>query len=450
MLRDTTPTSIETKASVYNMSMEEKTRRELCLKNRDFFYDRTLQYVKQVNSDVDPIVVNLTAPVVKKKISLLYNRELQREFVGPAESVSFLEQAYTDLKIDRILRNVDLAAELTGTGLVFVGIDEDGYTYLRIFDAADFSVIQSESNQEDIEAICLTTIKIALEGNNPKDPNAKRFLDTQIWTNDSIVEYKDGIRMTVQNNEFGFLPFVAFKGEEVYNQYLGHAPTTMLTMLNANINQMLTNVGYMTKMQSASPIVVTGFENGQGLVVHPGQAISLPAGATASVLSTTPKITESMDTIKYLEEKFYETSSIPKVSIVGDSDATSGKQLMIKWSPLVNVFKEKSSRYEQYELNLANMILAVNDMPEITEIKVRYPEEALLPLADDMAEIEQKMALGLLTPIDVMLNENPTLSEAEAEATVRANIVFNESIKPEPVVDPLAQPNGGLDARTNQ
>ena len=209
MLRDTTPASIETKANVFNMSVEEKERRELCLKNRDFFYDRAKQYLNLISTDVDASVLNIVAPIIKKKVSLLYNRTLTREFIGPRKSVSFLESFYKQIKIDRILHNVDLASELTGTGLIFVGIDEANQTYLRIYDAADFSVIENEDNQEEIEAISLVTVKVALEGNNPKDPQAKRYLDTQIWTNDSIVEYKGGIREVVKKNEFGFLPFVS-------------------------------------------------------------------------------------------------------------------------------------------------------------------------------------------------------------------------------------------------
>lgn len=438
MLRDTTPASVETKANVFNMSVEEKDRRELCIKNRDFFYDRSKQYLNLINSDVDPSVLNIVAPIIKKKVSLLYNRPLVREFKGPSKSVSFLKSFYGQYKIDRFLRNVDLAAELTGTGLVFVGRDE-AKTYLRIYDAADFSVIENEDDQEDIDAVSLVSVKTALEGKNPKDPQARRFLDTQIWTNDSIVEYQDGVRSVVKANELGVLPFVAFKGEEVYNQFLGHAPATSIVNLNSDINQQLTNINYMVKMQAGSPIAITGFERGEGLQVHPGLAISLPVGAKAEVLQFNPKIADSLAIIQFLEQKIYEHSSIPKISIVGDSEATSGKQLQIKWSPLINVFKEKSSRYENYELNLANMILKVNNLPEIQSIAVKYPEENILPLTDDVADIQILMEMGLTTPIEQMMRMNPYMTETEAEAEVRANVEFNKSINPEP--DILAKGN---------
>lgn len=439
ILRDTTPVSVEAKAQVFNLSIEERNRREACIKNRDFFYDRTKQYVVRINNDVDAIVLNLTAPIIKKKISLLYSRELQREFVGPAESISFLDKLYKKIKIDRFLRNVDLASELTGTGLIFVGVDDNGETYLRLYDAADFSVIENEYNQEDIDALSIVTVKEALIKSG-KSEEIQRYLDTQIWTDEHIAHYKDGKRAEFTTNDLGFIPFVAFKGEEVYNQFLGHAPANSIVSLNSDINQQLSNISYMIKMQAGSPIVITGFERGEGITMNPGHALSLPAGATASVLNQNPKITDSLDVIKWIEEKIYETSSIPKVSIVGDSEASSGKELQIKWSPIINVFKEKSSRYENYELNLANMILAVNDYPLIEEIKVRYPEESILPLSDDLDDIETKLNLGLTTPIDLITADNPTLSEQEAEAEVRANIDFNKSIKLEqPQVGKLTQ-----------
>ena len=216
---------------------------------------------------------------------------------------------------------------------------------------------------------------------------------------------------------------------------------------NSIINIGLTHIGYMIKMQAGSPIALEGFERGEGLVVHPGQAINLPIGAKATVLDLNPKIEASLAYINHIEDKLYETSGIPKVSIVGDAESKSGKELIIKWSPLVDVFKDKSNRYEKYELDLANKILEINDLPLIDEVKVYYPKESLLPLSDDLADITLKLKLGLITPIDVLIQENPTLTEAEAEALILENLEFNNSITGnDSQKDEQDAQNGGLDA----
>lgn len=444
MSLDTTPTSLIVKANLYNFSVEEKQRREAALVNKDYYYSRQENYVECVNTEVTPVTLPLTNAIIKKKSNLLYSRPLVREFIGPNQSVNFITDflSYTD--IDFLLSKADLASELTGTALVYIGIDESGKTLLRLYDASEFSVLQDENNPDIPTAISLISVITKVSGSE-KDPDAKRYLKSEVWTNSYISSFQDGVRQSSEANELGYLPFTVFKGEEVYGQILGHAPATAIRQLNHYINQQLTNLGYMIKMQSATPIVLTGFQQGEGVVVHPGKAISLPAGASAGVLSLNPAIKDTIDEIKYLEEKIYETSSIPKISVVGDDNlSTSGKELLVKWAPILQVFKQKSLRYKKYELDLFNMILKVNKMEPLVDINTKYPEESILPYSPETENLEQNIKLGITTPVDELMKINPTLNETDAEAMVRANLEFNKLVPTNP-----GGLNGRKDSNTN-
>lgn len=444
-MNDTVPSTLIMQANLNNFSTEEKARREEAIKNKDFYYSRQESYLLKVNADVDPVVVNFTYPLVKKRSSLLYSRPLVRDIDGPSASIAYLENVLEELGIDSFLQNADLAAELTGTALVHVGI-EDGKIKLRLFDASEFSAVGDyDTENAKPKAISLISLMTSIEG-SPKDPSVRRTLRSEIWTDQFITTFTDGIRYESIPNELGYLPFVAIKGEDVYAQYLGHAPALHIRLMNMAINQQLTNCGYMIKMQSATPIVLTGFQQGEGIVVHPGQAISLPNGATASALTLSPKISETLEEIQYLEKLLYESTGIPKVSVVGDDKANSGKELLIKWYPLLQIFSEKALRYQKYETDLANMILKVAGMEPVKAVKVKYPEEAILPQVADAPELEFKFKYGISTPIDEVLTLDPSLSEQEAEALVMANKAFNSQLIP--AVDPL-QKQGGPDARSN-
>jgi hypothetical protein len=428
MFQDSIPTALITKAQIHTASVEEKIRRESALLNKDFYYSKQEKSLELVTSDVDPITANFTNVIVKKKTSLLYGRPLVREYDGSSASISFLEKLYQQINIDFFLQKVDLAAELTGTGIVFIVIDETGTTKLYLYDASDFSIVESEENTEQIDAISLVSIITRLTGSE-KNPTVERALKTEIWTNSYITRNVNGVKDTQTPNDLGYLPFVAFRGEEVYGQYLGHSPATHIRQLNQTINQQLTNIGYMIKLQAGTPVVLKGFQQGEGITIHPGRAISLPAGAEASVLDFNPKIMDALENIKWTEQKMFELSSVPKVSVVGDDKASSGKELMIKWYPLLQIFKEKSLRFEKYELNLANMILKVNGLEPIEGLKVKYPEEAILPYSPTSDELEKNVKFGIQTPIDELLRIDPTLDEKEAETIIRANLEFNNSIK---------------------
>jgi len=428
-LTDTIPTSVITKANLHTFSVDEKNRREVAIKNKDFFYGSQAKYIKPLNNDVDIVYVNLTQPIINKKVSLLYSRPLKREYDGPAVSISFLEKTYDELNIDNWLKNADLQAELTGTSIFHIGKDEAGNITLLLFDGSEFSVISEGMNKRKIDALSIVSIMQELKG-TAKNPQIQQSLANQVWTDGYITTFTNGAKTQQEPNELGYIPFVSFRGNEVNSQYLGHAPANDIRALNEIIDNQLTNLGYMIKMQSASPIVVAGFENGVGITIHPGRAIALPAGATAQALQLNPKIEETLAEIKYLEEKLYETTSIPKVSVVGDADSNSGKELLIKWYPLIQTFREKALRYQKYELDLANMILKVANMEPIKNVIVDWAEESILPLNSDTEDMEDLFKWGIATPADMIQRRDPTLTDIEAEAEAMANVVYNKQINP--------------------
>lgn len=436
MLQDCTPIMLNVKALTATFSDDEKKRREGAMKNKDFYYGRQEQYVNLVNEDVEPITINLVNPIVTKRSSLLYNRPIVREFVGPQESVDYLYDTYTRINIDTILHKVDLAAELTGTCLVYVGMSDDDI-YLLPYDAADFSVVSAGADNQYMDALSLVTLEYE-QKRNGKSIDVQKVINTEIWTDNYIYYYNNGVKLTEVPNEYGFIPFVPFKAQEVNNQYLGHSPTISIRQLNQYLNQLSTHLGFMIKMQSATPVVLNGFSNGESVSVHPGTSISLPVGATAGVLSLNPKIMETMEFIKYIEEKVYQTSSIPRISIIGDQQgSTSGLELLIKWAPLVSVYKEKAIRYRQYELELANTILNIAGKELIDNINISWNEDGILPFDPSREQLEQNIKYGITTPIDEVLKINPDLSDEEAEALVLENLEFNKQI-------------GGIDAQRSE
>ena len=266
------------------------------------------------------------------------------------------------------------------------------------------------------------------EISTPDNPQVERIIRQQIWTKTGVTTF-DGTRMiSTETNELDFLPFVNFHGEEVYDQYIGHAPTTIVRKLNHDINQTMTDLGYMIKMQAATPIALTGYSSGEALVLNPGSAFNLPMNGTATPLQLNPKIEEVLEVIKFLEEKIFETSSVPKVTVIGGEQASSGVELLIRWYPIVQIFQEKVVRYEKKELELANMILHVAGLEPLDEIHVDYPAADLLPLNTSDEALERDIKLNLRTPIDEMMKLNPELSEIEAEAEVLANKTFNDNL----------------------
>jgi len=432
---DTMPISVTQRAFSETYNLEEKERKEAAELNKNYYYGKQENDVILMNDDVNPITMNITKPIMTKRCSMLYARPLVREFDGPSQSIKFIEQVYKDNKIDSLLGKVDLYAELTGSVLIHPTNDEDlpGKIRLVIYDASEFSSAGNDDDPNTADAIALTRILSRLVDNSPvtsdgrKQPQIEKTILQQIWTSDSVVIYEGNNMVVSQPNDLGFLPFVNFQGEEVHNAYVGYPIATVVRKLNSHINQLLTHLGYTIKMQSGTPIVFSGFKSGETVVVHPGRAVNIPEGATANVLNLDPKINESLEFIKYLEDRLYTTSSVPRISVEG-GDGKSGRELMVRWFPLLKVFQEKSNRYGIYEMQLANMILAIAGMPPINDLKIHWPEESILPLSAEDDNLERDIKFNIKSPIDEIMRRDPHLSEIDAEAEYLTNLAQNKEI----------------------
>lgn len=460
---DSVPIILTARALAHNFNLEEKVRREEAQLNKDFYYGKQEQSLTLMNDDVEPIIMNITKPIIQKRTAMLYRRPLIREFTGPQESIAYLEECYLENYIDQFLHKIDLASEMTGSALAHP-IQDDTYECgirLAIFDATQFSAVGKDHDPTVPEAISLIRMidrlkepEEWLDQTNNRDmatnPQLERVLQQQIWTPDSVTMYEGAFLVHTEKNDLGFLPFVNFMGEEVPDQFCGHAPATLVRKANHHINQLLTHLGFTIKMQAGTPIVFGGFKSGETVVIHPGRAINIPNDTTAETLALNPKINETLAVIQWLEDKIYTCSSVPRISVEG-GEGTSGRELIIRWWPLLQVFQEKAVRYDKYELQLANTILSVAGLEPIEDVDVMWQEQQILPLSPDDENLERNISLNISTPIDEILRRQPQLTDEEAMAKLEENKAINEAnAPPQPevigpdgqVVDLANPPNG--------
>jgi hypothetical protein len=338
-----------------------------------------------------------------------------------------------------LLHKVDLLSELTGSCLMHPMPDPNLPSGVRLvlYDATQFSVVGNDGDSTTADAISLIKIVDRLVDANPvrSDGRAQAQIEKvilqQIWTPETVQVFQGNNQMGTEENPLGFLPFVNFQGEEVHDNYIGFPQATVVRKLNREINQLLTHIGYMVKMQAGTPIVFSGFKSGETVVVHPGRAINIPTDANADVLKLDPKLEETLKVIEYLEDRLYTTSSVPKISVEG-GEGESGRELMVRWFPLLQVFQEKTNRFQRYELNLANMILTIAGLQPMEDVTIKWPEENILPLSADDDNLERDIALSIKSPVDEIMRREPHMTEPEAISEWEKNKELNKTEEPEP------------------
>jgi len=435
---DNLPINMTQRAFSETFNLEEKERKESAEKNKEYYYGKQENDVVLMNEDVNPVSMNITKPILTKRCSMLYARPLVREWEGSSASVNFIEQVYKDNRIDSLLGKVDLFSELTGSVLLHPTLDDELPSGIRLvmYDGTEFSAVGNDNDPNTADAISLARIVTRLVDGAPvtsdgrRQPQIEKTILQQVWTADSVTLYEGQNMIRSESNDLGFLPFVNFQGEEVHNSYIGFPMATVVRKLNSHINQLLTHIGYTIKMQSGTPIVFSGFKSGETVVVHPGRAINVPEGASADVLNLDPEILASLEFIKYLEDRLYTTSSVPRISVEG-GEGNSGRELMVRWFPLWKVFQEKSNRFALYEMQLANMILNIAGLEPVEDLKVYWPEESILPFSSEEENLERDIALNIKSPIDEIMRRDPHMSEEDAQVEFLTNLNQNRLLQGE-------------------
>ena len=106
---------------------------------------------------------------------------------------------------------------------------------------------------------------------------------------------------------------------------------------------------------------------------------------------------------------------------------------MIRWFPLLQVFQEKTNRFNRYELNLANTILAIAGLEPVEDVNIKWPEESLLPFSAEDDNLERDITLSIKSPVDEIMRRNPHMDEQEAVAEWEENKAQNEPTQQEAV-----------------
>ena len=424
--------NIKDQANLNTYTSEEKARRDAGKRNKDFYYDNQEKYVSTFNIEAKPSILPLARPILDKRTSMLYNKKLTRDIRGPVASVNFLEALYSENDIDNIFLSADLYSELTGTVLLSMVEDTEKTSGYRItlWDGTNISAVSDDSNSSSLAALSLIkeVSSLSKEASHKDNIQVKTVTHQQIWTKERVFYYEGFTEKNSVDNEYKRIPFSVIKGKEVPNQFYGFSPATSISLMNATINQLVSDLTYTIKLQSANPIVLTGFQGGESLIVQPGKAINLPVGADAKILPFKPQIEDTLNTIKFIEQKIYETSSVPEVSIVG-SEGSSGRELLVRWYPLVQVFLEKAVRYQKYELEAANNFLFMAGFEPIQSIHVNYDKNSILPLNPEEDKLKEDVSLNLTNPAKILRERDPHLTEQEAAAIIKKNKETNSGLE---------------------
>ena len=381
--------------------------------------------------------MNFVDIVATERGSVLYRTAPRREIAGPLSDE--FETVWEDPANDTLGKFVSfhINSYLGGTVAVIPWWDEtrDRLIY-KGYPRKNFDIRWNIITGE-IEALTIFY--------DVRDPDTgRRMTEFNVWTRDfaCMADEQGQVKTgSIKPHPCGVVPVVLFK-EPTHDLLSPYGTVGASDVVNSNeqLNIQLSDLARISAYQSFSLLVTTNMDGEK--TIGPGSElnarnVNADQPADAKYIHPDAKIRELHEIVRHRIEMIISQGRIPKAVVMDTSSAKSGVHLAISWFPMLRAFQEAKVAYIDNERRLAEMTAVVltrwagftqdrtseldsrrvAPVPDI-DFAIDFDDSNVIPTDDETrrARDEFDLQIGVKTPIDIMLRENPDLSEEEAES----------------------------------
>lgn len=383
----------------------------------DSHLDHVLRSISKQYKDPEkllPVSINIVKKIVRA-LSVVYLRDAVRSVEGSKQDQDIYSEIEDAASLATKMKQANRYQKLLGTVLLRPLI-RNGKPDLDILTGDILDVFTGQS-PEDIQAVM-----ISLYDDSGNVGETKYSL----WTAERhyLLNYS-GNEISSEENPYGVLPFIP-----VWNtpptESLWLEGASDLVMVQQAIYQRLTDLLYTMKFQGFGVGYVRGkgVESDELLTVGPGSLMKLPEGGDVGFASPNAPIQDSLDAIDKLMKWAAITNGLSAGSISSEVREESGRAKMIDNASLDELRRDDVATFARVEDQLFQLWKIIwnhhNPGRQISESATLTIDFYDPPLAVSERTLqaeywEKMMDMGLMSPIDVLLEQNPDLSRDDAK-----------------------------------
>ena len=378
------------------------------------FAELKLDVQLNTNNNVMKQVVNATSNV--------YSFGVNRDFESDDA-----QELYNNLRVDKVMSQANRYMNAFNDVLVQVSWDsakEQPKIMLRLPHQTEVGYSQG--------AVEWVAYFVEMTGKDDKTERWAYWSDTEHYYIDKssgenkVVAVEDNDEMV---NPFGVLPFVylhnGWRDESFWDSYTGDD----LTGGTIDMAVHLTFLNHIIKTQSFKQLVGKGDNVGEllGQVLDPLSILTLTGQNTEiSVLDLQSNYEQLHRVAQDLANNLAISYGVSPSQFRMTSQASSGFALQMENLKLDRFTLEQQADFKQYERELFTLIgqvseyygKAVNGEMTVDFVEPNYPASQSEQLTID----QQSIDMGLTKPTDIMMRNNPDLTEEDAKADVAINL----------------------------
>ena len=422
----------------------------------DFYngYQDRFPYIRQFKDETDEeykekikYAFNYTALVVDEYVNYVFGKPFSLIFEDKKIN-DIWETIYQKLVFNKMpvfMMTVQRIAEISDTCGVVVRWDDKNKDV--VFEHIRGEYIFPLPDKENPSQIGEIAIFYNYDTGDPKDPYYNYL---EIWNKETFSVYRwsektkkfIGEPIEKEPNPYGFIPIALFQPKKDDNSFFGITNISDVANINRNYNNLWTDLGRILDAQSFSTLVVRSSKK-LDFTISPRRLIKIDEidpeeskGEEVKYITPDAKIESVIRAIEKVKEELKSISLMPDLDRQGSSQPQSGFSLKIKRMPFDDFITTKKASYGPSMLSFAKMAVKIyyynnnaGVMPDDNKLAATldFSEmESTNSEQEQMARDEFSLRYNLITPIDLMIRENPDLTVEQAEELYMKNKEFNE------------------------
>lgn len=231
---------------------------------------------------------------------------------------------------------------------------------------------------------------------------------------------------------YGMIPIILIHNRLPRWSCFDLAPMDLVN-INRAINKKATDLDW--RMTLAGDVLFTnGYAGESAPVVGAGAWIDGGEKGTAAFIGPDPRVRDAVATINEYLSKALMSHRIPENAIMARQSGESGIKVVADSAALTGFRKKRANTLRPKEMQLIRLALfifamhhgkcvpRVEDVP-FPSIGYTIPQQPMS--ADRRADWDRRIRLNIATPVDELLELEPSLSRPEAEERIRVNTEYN-------------------------
>lgn len=363
--------------------------------------------------------VNMTAAIVDG-LSTLYHEPIRRKWNDMR-----WEKAWSAMRgFESAMQDVDRYTLLSGLMAVRPIPLEGGGVRWALYTRPMVKVIPSPTDP-------VTPLSVELSWRESSGEERKHF-----WTATDFIDTLNDVQVNSareQDHGLGLIPLVFFRNTTARWEFFQGAPATDLVKANRTLNYLLTQLNGITEFQAAS-LLVTVLGDEKPLKVGHRRRLNIPnKDGSAYFLSPNAALDAMVEVINLNVRLFLASRRIPEDSFLLTRQGESGVAIVARQGSLAEYRRRRINTFRPREQDLIRMALYVQEravgrslrLEDVEFPEIQYREPKLPMSAEDMTSWDMKIRHGVATPIDLLMDSNPEMTEDEARERWEANRKLN-------------------------